>query len=594
MKNIIALFLAVVAVVTARQNTSLQSHTLSVAIPTPVAFLKHADDVCNCAFKDTCSCEGALEFMKCIRAGCDSGICQCMAKDGDNHFEQACQEMSEGCPGIGMECGAEQATCGGDTVAWSGDEGAKEASLDDEDLPPGWEALWSKDYERVYYSNTKTGEVTWTKPKNQPAQKKQPAQAVEKKKAHFVPKHHYKRKVTFLHSHVHHMFAKGTITTILVLCLTSCLAQSSNTMIRTNTWSTIDAVITTFMSLAWYYVIMHYLDFAGYKGVEKLAIHLGIATLLLLASSMITWFMQMQASKDKNADIAESTGIFNSIFTPIVMWSNAGAVSTAQQLAKPSEMYVLLMTGAMVGFYALLAVFWYYVVGSMTRRDWSEGTITTLTGASLAAGFVLWVHMILVGSYQTVEDPHPTAPGMDKTLVLNCFGLLYIALACVVATPLKKVIDNTDKAKDYVKWRTLSVVATFLSILPYFSCVLSLGHLILDNLGYDGGAIEARLYLAVISSLIGMFLIVLVAKVERLREDTTLSGCLIGLGGFMAGTAWANLLNNSINMMAHGYTHPFKLKFMVTCFLTAIVFPVYFYYFKPLVDAKMASKSVSS
>mmetsp|Transcript_38331 Transcript_38331/g.59627 ORF Transcript_38331/g.59627 Transcript_38331/m.59627 type:complete len:261 (-) Transcript_38331:88-870(-) len=258
-------------------------------------------------------------------------------------------------------------------------------------------------------------------------------------------------------------------------------------------------------------------------------------------------------------------------------------------------------TLGLVVFYAVLALFWYAVVGKFTDRATDASSINTLAGAALAAGTVLWIHMVIAGEYHTIEDPRPAKPGFYENLFMNCFSFGYIAVALVAGPKVQKWSDalkavppasgsQRDSLKTYWKKRAVDSFSVFVSFLPYYSCVLSLGHLIIDNLGYKEGAIEARLYLAVISSLIGMFLIVLVGKVKFFSEEKSLSSILIGLGGFMAGTAWANLLNNSINMMAHGYTHPFKLKFAITCFLTAIVFPVYFNYFKPLVDAKMQAK----
>jgi hypothetical protein len=671
-----ALFFSVLSAARGSQYSSVHSHSLSVGLPKPPAFLQHQDDdACNCAFNDACSCDGALEFMTCIRDGCNSGICQCNVEDGENHFLRACQEMADGCPGLGMECGPEQAKCGDDTVTWygkenllsrryqkmneekfppkdtdtedeeqasleddkedqdlpagwkkvwskeheryyyintntdettwkkptspaeggeededeEGDEGEEQTSLANEDLPPGWEALWSKDYEKVYYSNAETGEVTWTKPKMTKEQAKKAKTRTTTPKPDVVPKPHYHAKVKKLHSHEHHIFAKGTITAILVLCLTVCLASAKDNMISSNTWSTIDAVVTTFLSLAWYYVTMHALDFYHYKGLEKLYAHLTIATILLLASSLISWFMQKMASTDKDADMSRSVNIFNNIFDPIVAWCNAGAVSTAQQLAKPSEIGVLAMTGAMVLFYIVLGVVWYFVIGAITKKGWSEGTISNLTGSALAAGIVLWVHMLLVGNYQTVEDPHPKAPNMDKTLVLNCFGLLYVVLACLITKPVNRELANTDKGKQYVKYRTLTVLNVFVGWLPYYSCVCSLGHLIIDNWGYQEGAIEARLLMALVTTFLGFGLIILCAKVKAIREDTVITGILVGLGGFMVGAAWSGLLNNSINQMVKGYKHPFVTKLEVISFLTVCILPTYFYYLKPLIDEKTAS-----
>jgi len=564
-----------------------------------------------------------------------------MTKDGTNHFETACSKMAEGCPGIGMECGEEQATCGDDSVIWYGKENSasrryqkmneeklsskddamddvqtsqedsedeaavkedeaedeeedkveEQASLDDEDLPAGWEALWSKEYERMYYSNAETGEVTWTKPEKPVQPKRKAAVKTDKvdkpkEQADVVSRPHYENQVNYLHRHEHHIFSKGVIAAIVILCLTVCLASSSNETISSNTWSTIDAVVTAFLALGWYYVVMHFLEFAGYQGLWKLTMHLAIATALLLASSLISYNMKKRADRTNKGK--ESVDIFNSLFTPMVMWCNAGAVSTAQQLAKPSLFYVFLATVGMVLFYAVLAVFWYNTVDRLTTKGWSEDTVNKLTGGALAAGTVLWCHMLLVGSYQTIEDPHPDAPGFGKTLLLHCFSFLYIAIACTVKGPTDRLVANTDKGKQYVKWRAASILGVYVNWLPYLSCVKSLGHLIIDNLGYQQGAIESRLLVALVSTLIGTGLIILCAKVFRDTKGVV-GGILIGLGGFMVGAAWAGLLNNSINQMVKGYKHPFVAKLEVTSLLTACVLPTYFFYLKPMIDKKTAS-----
>jgi hypothetical protein len=472
------------------------------------------------------------------------------------------------------------------------DDSAEETSDEEQDLPPGWEAVWSKDKERYYWHNSETGKSTWVKPK--PPTTTPQSKYMKKGGERYVLHDHYKKKVKTLHTHNHHVFAKGIIAIIVVLSITIALASSGNATIEKNTWSTMNSVIVTFLALAWFYVTMHLLEFHGLNGWAKVLMHCGIAVFLLLLSSLISVQMKKRGG-DKGKDI------FNSIFDAILLWSFAGFVSNVQQIYKYSAFLVLMSTLGLVVFYVVLALFWYAVVGKFTDRATDATSINTLAGAALAAGTVLWIHMVIAGGYHTIEDPRPAKPGFYENLVMNCFSFGYIAVAIVVGPKVQKWSDalkavppasgsQRDSLKTYWKKRAVDSLGVFVSFLPYYSCVLSLGHLIIDNLGYEDGAIEARLYLAVISSLIGMFLIFLVGKVKFFSEEESLSSILIGLGGFMAGTAWANLLNNSINMMAHGYTHPFKLKLMITCFLTAIVFPVYFYYFKPLVDAKMETK----
>lgn len=662
------LCLASLVVASGRQNSSVQALSLSVSIPKPPAFLQHADDVCNCAFNDKCSCDGALTFMKCIRDGCNSGVCTCMTKDGVNHFRNACEEMSSECPGIGMECGVEQATCGDDSVIWYGkepvlsrryqkmnegklelskpvddaeeqkdseddtkeqqdaeddnkdetsDEGAEPGRPVDEKLPPGWEAYWSEEYNKMYYSNEATGEVTWTKPKMKPSKEKRLPSSTEEPRAaaeeenepraraeeenesekdeqgDVISKHHYHAKVKELNRHQHHTFAKGIITTIIVLCLTVCLASSKDNMISTNTWSTIDAVVCVFLSLMWYYVVVHYLDFAHYTGGEKVIAHLTIGILVLLVCSMISLYMKKRA--DANKADSESADIFNTVSDPIIMWINAGAVSTAQQLAKPHPIYVLGMTGVMMFFFTMVAIIWYQGIGRIIKnKRWSEDTINNMTGGALAAGIHLWVQMMVVGEYQTIEEPRPKAPNLDKTLVLNAFGLLYLVIAVVLSAPVNKLLQNYKPERMYVKWRVVSVLKIFVNWLPYFSCLQALGHLIIDNSGYQAGAIEARLLHCSATTFVGTGFIIMCAKVEAIRSKPTLCEIFVGLGGFMVGAAWAGLLNNSINLMVEGVKHPFLTKLEVSMVLTACVLPTYFYYLKPLINQKTNPATVTS
>jgi len=66
---------------------------------------------CQCHFSDTCSCEGSLTFMDCITRACNSGKCNC---NGHHHFVDACQNMTETCPSVGLNCNQEKASCSTD------------------------------------------------------------------------------------------------------------------------------------------------------------------------------------------------------------------------------------------------------------------------------------------------------------------------------------------------------------------------------------------------------------------------------------------------------------------------------------------------
>lgn len=62
---------------------------------------------CHCHFAGLCTCGAAVQFMDCVADACDSGDCDC----SDLHFKQACGNMSATCPGVGLDCTQERATC---------------------------------------------------------------------------------------------------------------------------------------------------------------------------------------------------------------------------------------------------------------------------------------------------------------------------------------------------------------------------------------------------------------------------------------------------------------------------------------------------
>jgi hypothetical protein len=396
----------------------------------------------------------------------------------------------------------------------------------------------------------------------------------------YVSHDHHKNTMKKLDSQTHHIFVKGVIVGIVIVSLMIALGSTGNRMIEKNTWSTMNHVVVTFLALAWFYVTMHLLEFHGLTGWPKALMHMCIAVFLLLFSSLVTWIMTKRDGK-------KGVATFNALFDHIMGWCFAGFVSNVQQIFKDSVLLVFLSIIGLMFFYAALALFWYFVVGKCTTKGWSDGSINTLTGAALAAGTVLWVHMVIAGAYHTIEDPRPTKPTLNQSVFMSCFSFVWILVAVVCTPYVARASEAAERSKAYWKKRVIDCTAVFVGFLPYYSCVLSFGHLILDNCGYDVGAVEARLYLAALSTFIGMGMIVLCAKWRRIARDENLSGMLVGLGGFMTGSAWANILNNSINMMADGDEHPFEMKFALISFLTAVVFPVYFYYFKPVVDEKI-------
>jgi hypothetical protein len=372
-----------------------------------------------------------------------------------------------------------------------------------------------------------------------------------------------------------------------VLSVTIAMVSSANALVSKNTWGVIDFVVVTFLAVSWFIVVIHSLDFFKLTGWWKIAAHCGVSMLFLFLALLGSWSLRKQEV---------GGAVFAGIFTPMVMWCNAGFVETVQKHFKDSSLYVFLFLIALVGWYALVALFFHFVVSKATERGWGDDLQAAMAGGALAGGFVLWCHMMITGTYHTIEAPRAAAPPLMTVVILNALSVFYIALSLICLPVLsrksKSYIDAAVGSSGYWKLRMCSIAKAFVSWLPYFSFVLSLAHLVLEHTGYSSGSISAQLCLALTSTAIGILLIYLCAYVPFLKRDTEiaqqLSAMLVGLGGFMVGVAWSNLLDNSINMMikGRGYAHPFPVKLGITAFLSAFIFPVYCWYLKPLIMQK--------
>lgn len=544
------IFMFALPLASARQNHThrLRAQSLSVTMPSFLVQLGQQGPSCQCTFDDQCSCEGALKFMECVKNACSSDACQCLDEYGTNHFLQSCSQMADECAGTGLKCTQEKATCKDKGVAW--DSKIEQAAVKE------------------------SGPV------------EEEAAEVDPKK--YVLHTKYKATVRQMRSHGHRMFAQGIIVTLMMLSVTIPLLSSSNALIVQNTWSIIDAVVVTFLAVAWFIVVHHSLDYFHLKGMEAIFVHMAVSVLFLLASAMISWNLRNNVV---------NVSIFKGIFGPMVMWCNAGFVETVQKQFNHSSWLVLLVLGGLAIYYAVLGLTFHYVVaGFATTKGYGDDTENHMAAGALACGVVLWCHMVISGSYQTLEGPHDSPTSFVRTMMLNGLGICFIALSFICLPVLSRVGRNLKEAnvgsKNYWKRRLVEVGVDFVKTLPCFFTMMSLAHLILNHMGYMNGSVSARLVLALTSTAIGGLMIALCSYAPFLKRDTDrareLSGLLLGVGGFITSVAWSGLLDNSINMMVEGegYAHPFVAKLGITGFVTAFVFPVYCLYLKPLIISK--------
>jgi len=512
---------------------------------------------CQCSFEDQCSCEGALKFMECIKKSCDSGECNCIEKSKNtNHWKKACSAMENECSDIGLTCGQTDATCDKEKVDW-------EAGSE----------LQALKIEKTKAPKKKNGKHAEKKAED----KKEPAKEAKKDEdGEVISKVNHEKKVQAVTSHGHRNFA-GVIAMFLVVgCTTVIMASSSNKLVSSHTWSTIDFVVIHFLALSWFVVVTHFLDFFNFVGYQRILFHAAIAIVFILISLFVSWRFRQDTNR---------VAVFNAIFGAMLLWINAGFVQTVQQNATTATGVAIRSLGVM-GFYSLLSFACFFLMQKTCERGWGDSTIDSLAGGAIASGFVALVHMIISGTYQQIGGHHAKPPSFWQTMIMLSTGLLYLVFGIITQPVIARKIDPAK----YWPSRALSTVSAFLGVLPYFSFVLSLGHLIIDNLGYTHGDVQAQTHLALASTAVGILLINICAFVPAVKRSTNTSSVLVGLGGFMAGVAWSGLLDNSLNMMmeGEGYDHPFIVKLCLTGFLTAFIFPTYCLYLKPVVMAKTA------
>jgi len=237
--------------------------------------------------------------------------------------------------------------------------------------------------------------------------------------------------------------------------------------------------------------------------------------------------------------------------------------------------------------YAFLMFAMSKLMTKTTEYKWGDDCIDTMAGGAMAAAVVLFIHSCITGGFHALHGAQEDPPSFAQTCIMLALSAGYIAAAAFLAGPLaKKKKENMDSDK-YAMGRFISAVSVMIGFLPYFSCVLSFAHLIIDNLGFAQGGVEGQIWLAVVSTAVGMGLILLIAKTSLGKKEPEVCDVLIGLGGFIVGAAWASFLDNSVVMMLESEDggHPFLPKVQMAVCLTSFILPTYCLYVKPLQKA---------
>lgn len=367
----------------------------------------------------------------------------------------------------------------------------------------------------------------------------------------------------------HRSFGFGVVSALCVTCTLISMLGSKNTFVVQKTWHMIDHVVQHFLGIAWFIVVIEGLSYLNVEGIQKIVLHGMVAVAFLLAVIYVSWAVH----EDK-----ETLSIFVGIFLIMVCWANMGFVSTVQQHGENAT-EVLVLTFVTVGFYAALSAALFPLVSTTCEKGWGDSSIDKVTGKALGAGLVLWVEMVVSGSYQGIVGDHLDPPTMMHKMILISISCGYLAVAMLV----KPRVDEAHKrisATKYWNGRFLQVLSKFLNGLPHFAFAASFGHLILESDSFEPGTIDASLALGVSNTFITVALVLIAARWPG--ESTKM---LPDVGAFIMAVAWAKLLDNSCNMMMQGdgYGHPFLIKMAITCVLSAFIVPTYWNVVKPLI-----------
>jgi len=576
----------------------LRAHHVNLGKPSLLVLLGEQRPSCQCSFDDQCTCQGALRFMDCVKASCNSGDCQCIQTDGTNHFLESCSSMTDECPGIGLKCMPEQATCNDAGVAWH--PKVKQDAVNAEAPEDSWK--WKT------FTPRHEGDGVSEMPEGDGVEAPPSVRDAERVPEKYVLHAKYTATMRALRSNTHRVFAQGVIITLVVLGMTIALATSANDHVATNTRSVINYVVVTFLGFFWLVTTITLFDYFKFSGVQEVCAYLVFTVLLLLASLLTSWRLR---SNDGNVDI------FNSIFPVLVMWCNGGLVETALKhsigtIHIPKELLghkthlpahlpvvdVLVVLIVLMIWYAVLTLLVHLVFQRYaTTKGWGHEQENLITGGALAYGIVLWCHMAISGSYNSLEGlHHNSVPSLTvgiQILLALCFLAVSLRLLPIISKKSNSFASCSIGSNGYWKSRVCGVTQCLLKFLPCFSLMLSLGQLLLGDKGYFHNSVGARLLLLLASIAIAILMITICTLVPLLRRNSDVSnemrGLLLCLAGFLVGTAWSGLLDNSINMMGKGkgYQDAFHVKLALTGFLTAFIFPVYCYFLKPLLMNKV-------
>jgi len=424
-----------------------------------------------------------------------------------------------------------------------------------------------------------------------PAQRrtKQPEQAPPSPDSrNQLPKPVSQAKYDEMQAQGHRVFGQAFILTIVVLSVGVAMVSSTDLFVSMHTWLVLDDLVTNFIGVAWFFTADSYIEYLGLTGVN--------AAMVYCIGCLLVLFLQKIIKSSVMAEGSENEEVITAFAGPTVVWLNAGFVNIVLENFKKNLFYLALVLGALAIWYLLLGIVYHQLVSRVIGTgQWTDQIEHEMGGGAIAFGFIILINA-LIKDMLGHEGPLVTVLVMVVLTFLLWIAAIGLHLWLDAKTEEVRAMNGTFNSSKYWKVRGLMAFSAFVRKVPEWALVSCIADAVMLLFGFHNTfdndsteSIQAKLITAFVSSVFGCLIIALCAYTTVRNKDPLLGKTLVRLGGFMMGAAWGDYSETVIHMSVEGSGyggHSFLAKLAITIFISANVFPVYYFYLKPTIMEK--------